>query len=50
MARRPFRRGTEHRREYELTKNVSLLQIDPLALVQLRATVRDRIGGQGDEQ
>jgi hypothetical protein len=29
-----------NRREYELTKNVSLLQIDPLALVQLRATGR----------
>jgi hypothetical protein len=29
-----------NRREYELTKHVSLLQIDPLALVQLRATGR----------
>ena len=27
-----------NQREYELTKHVSLLQIDPLALVQLRAT------------
>jgi hypothetical protein len=31
----------EHnRREYELTKHVSLLQVDPLALIQLRATGR----------
>jgi hypothetical protein len=29
-----------NRREYELTKHVSLLQVDPLALVQLRATGR----------
>lgn len=29
-----------NRREYELTKNVSLLQLDPLALVQLRTTGR----------
>jgi hypothetical protein len=29
-----------NRREYELTKNVSLLQINPLALIQLRATGR----------
>jgi Tc toxin complex TcA C-terminal TcB-binding domain len=29
-----------NRREYELTKNVSLLQIDPLALIRLRATGR----------
>ena len=27
-----------NQREYELTKHVSLLQVDPLALVQLRAT------------
>ena len=27
-----------NQREYELTKHVSLLQIDPLALIQLRAT------------
>jgi hypothetical protein len=27
-----------NRREYELTKHVSLLQVDPLALLQLRAT------------
>ncbi len=27
-----------HAREYELTKHVSLLQVDPLALVRLRAT------------
>jgi hypothetical protein len=27
-----------NQREYELTKNVSLLQVDPLALLQLRAT------------
>jgi hypothetical protein len=30
----------QNRREYELTKHVSLLQVDPLALVQLRATGR----------
>jgi hypothetical protein len=29
-----------NRREYELTKHVSLLQMDPLALVELRATGR----------
>lgn len=29
-----------NRREYELTKHVSLLQVDPLALIQLRATGR----------
>lgn len=29
-----------NRREYELTKNVSLLQLDPLALIQLRTTGR----------
>ncbi|HLG61746.1 MAG TPA: hypothetical protein VKY19_07420 [Ktedonosporobacter sp.] len=29
-----------NRREYELTKNVSLLQLDPVALLQLRATGR----------
>ena len=29
-----------NRREYELTKHVSLLQVDPLALVKLRATGR----------
>ena len=29
-----------NRREYELTKHVSLLQVDPLALLQLRATGR----------
>jgi len=29
-----------NQREYELTKHVSLLQVDPLALVQLRATGR----------
>lgn len=29
-----------NRREYELTKHVSLLQLDPLALVQLRVTGR----------
>lgn len=29
-----------NQREYELTKHVSLLQIDPLALIQLRATGR----------
>jgi hypothetical protein len=28
----------QNQREYELTKHVSLLQVDPLALVQLRAT------------
>ena len=28
----------QNRREYELTKHVSLLQVDPLALMQLRAT------------
>ena len=27
-----------NRREYELTRNVSLLQVDPLALIQLRTT------------
>src|SRR5215813_15077126 len=27
-----------NQREYELTRHVSLLQVDPLALVQLRAT------------
>lgn len=30
----------QNRREYELTKHVSLLQVDPLALIQLRATGR----------
>lgn len=30
----------QNRREYELTKHVSLLQVDPLALVQLRETGR----------
>jgi hypothetical protein len=30
----------QNRREYELTSHVSLLQVDPLALVQLRATGR----------
>ena len=30
----------ENRREYELTKHVSLLQLSPMALVQLRATGR----------
>jgi hypothetical protein len=29
-----------NRREYELTKHVSLLQVDPLALLQLRRTGR----------
>jgi len=29
-----------NRREYELTKHVSLLQVDPLALIQLRTTGR----------
>ena len=29
-----------NQREYELTKHVSLLQVDPLALLQLRATGR----------
>lgn len=29
-----------NRREYELTKNISLLQLDPLALLQLRMTGR----------
>ena len=29
-----------NQREYELTKHVSLLQVDPLALIQLRATGR----------
>lgn len=29
-----------NQREYELTKDVSLLQVDPLALIQLRATGR----------
>lgn len=29
-----------HQREYELTKHVSLLQLDPLALIQLRTTGR----------
>ena len=29
-----------NRREYELTKHVSLLQVDPLALIELRATGR----------
>src|SRR4030095_11358161 len=29
-----------NQREYELTKHVSLLQVDPLALVKLRATGR----------
>jgi hypothetical protein len=29
-----------NRREYELTKNVSLLQVDPLALIELRRTGR----------
>jgi hypothetical protein len=29
-----------NRREYELTKHVSLLQVDPLALIRLRATGR----------
>ena len=27
-----------NQREYELTKHVSLLQVDPMALLQLRAT------------
>jgi hypothetical protein len=30
----------QNRREYELTKHVSLLQLDPLALIQLRTTGR----------
>lgn len=30
----------QNQREYELTKNVSLLQVDPLALIQLRTTGR----------
>lgn len=30
----------QNRREYELTKHVSLLQVDPLALIQLRTTGR----------
>lgn len=30
----------QNRREYELTRHVSLLQVDPLALVQLRTTGR----------
>lgn len=30
----------QNRREYELTKHVSLLEVDPLAVVQLRATGR----------
>src|SRR5215207_8023981 len=28
----------QHKREYEITKHVSLAQLDPLALVQLRQT------------
>jgi hypothetical protein len=32
-----------NQREYELTKNVSLQQLDPLALVRLRATGRCRV-------
>jgi hypothetical protein len=31
-------------REYELTKHVSLLQVDPLALIRLRATGRCTVG------
>lgn len=30
----------QNRREYELTRHVSLLQVDPLSLIQLRATGR----------
>jgi hypothetical protein len=30
----------QNRREYELTKHVSLLQVDPMALIQLRTTGR----------
>lgn len=32
-----------NRREYELTKNVSVLQLDPLALIELRTTGRCKI-------
>lgn len=30
----------KNKREYEITKHVSLAQLDPLALVRLRATAR----------
>ena len=34
-----------NQREYELTRHVSLLQVDPLALLQLRTTGLCRAGG-----